>query len=120
LVDNLVQCTVIACSFIIKPTKNAFDVFSKVPEQFKNITSQYGPWNRQKFELPRQVEGLIVLKGLSCRHDLQILIRLSQFKINELFSGMDAQIGGTLLAKMGSGLLFKQVPDLVKFKLNGC
>jgi hypothetical protein len=33
---------------------------------------------------------------------------------------MDPQISGTLLAKMGSGLLFKQVPDLVKFKLNRC
>jgi len=33
---------------------------------------------------------------------------------------MDPQIGGTLLAEMGSGLLIKEVPDLVKFKLNGC
>jgi hypothetical protein len=37
-----------------------------------------------------------------------------------LFSGMDPQIGGSLFSEMGSGLLFKQVPDLVKFKLNGC
>ena len=89
LVDDLVQGTVIACSFIIKPTKNAFDVFGQVSEQFKNITAQYGPRNRQKFQFPRQVKGLIVLKGLSCRHDLQILVRLSKLKIDELFTGMD-------------------------------
>jgi hypothetical protein len=120
LANDLEQSAVIACPFFIKPPKNAFDVFGQVPEKFKNITSQYGTRDRQKFQLLRQVEDLVVLKGLSGRHDLQILVRLSQLKLNKLFSGMDPQIGGTLLPEMGSGLLIKEVPDLVKFKLNGC
>jgi hypothetical protein len=63
---------------------------------------------------------LVVLKGLPCRHDLHVLVGLPEFKVDELFSGMDPQIGGTLLSEMGSGLLFEKVPDLVKFKLNRC
>jgi hypothetical protein len=61
-----------------------------------------------------------VLKGLPRRHDLQVLVRLPEFKVDELFPGMDPQIGGPFLSEMGSGLLFKQVPYLVKFKLNRC
>ena len=59
-----------------------------------------------------------MLKCLTHCEQLLVLMGLSQFEINEAFSGMDPECFGFLAAQSGSGLLHQERPNFIKFQLN--